>query len=61
MLAQDAMGKIIRRLLRNLAAGQEVAGDTSTLEDRGCWIKRRSIAILDFGLIAAPKSQAVFN
>lgn len=27
-------GKIMRRLLRNLAAGQEVAGDTSTLEDR---------------------------
>ncbi|MBD2577279.1 acetate--CoA ligase [Oscillatoria sp. FACHB-1406] len=27
-------GKIMRRLLRNLAAGQEIAGDTSTLEDR---------------------------
>ena len=27
-------GKIMRRLLRNLAAGEEVAGDTSTLEDR---------------------------
>jgi acetyl-CoA synthetase len=24
----------MRRLLRNLAAGQEVTGDTSTLEDR---------------------------
>lgn len=27
-------GKIMRRLLRNLAAGQEITGDTSTLEDR---------------------------
>ncbi len=27
-------GKIMRRLLRSLAAGQEVTGDTSTLEDR---------------------------
>ncbi|MGK7945219.1 MAG: acetate--CoA ligase [Microcystaceae cyanobacterium] len=27
-------GKIMRRLLRNLAAGQEISGDTSTLEDR---------------------------
>lgn len=27
-------GKIMRRLLRSLAAGQEVSGDTSTLEDR---------------------------
>jgi acetyl-CoA synthetase len=27
-------GKIMRRLLRNLAAGKEVQGDTSTLEDR---------------------------
>ena len=27
-------GKIMRRLLRNLAAGEEVAGDISTLEDR---------------------------
>ena len=26
--------KIMRRLLRNLAAGEEIAGDTSTLEDR---------------------------
>ncbi|MGQ4647350.1 acetate--CoA ligase [Lyngbya aestuarii] len=34
-------GKIMRRLLRNLAAGQEVAGDTSTLEDRGVLDKLR--------------------
>ena len=27
-------GKITRRILRSLAAGQEVSGDTSTLEDR---------------------------
>ena len=34
-------GKIMRRLLRNLAAGQEVAGDTSTLEDRSVLEKLR--------------------
>ncbi len=33
-LPKTRSGKIMRRLLRNLAAGQEVAGDTSTLEDR---------------------------
>ena len=27
-------GKIMRRILRALASGQEVTGDTSTLEDR---------------------------
>ncbi|MFP5274208.1 acetate--CoA ligase [Coleofasciculus sp.] len=35
-------GKIMRRLLRNLAAGQDVAGDTSTLEDRSVLDKLRS-------------------
>ncbi|MDB9314168.1 acetate--CoA ligase [Spirulina sp. CS-785/01] len=35
-------GKIMRRLLRNLASGQEVAGDTSTLEDRSVLDKLRS-------------------
>ncbi|MFP4103044.1 acetate--CoA ligase [Coleofasciculus sp.] len=34
-------GKIMRRLLRNLAAGQDVAGDTSTLEDRSVLDKLR--------------------
>lgn len=34
-------GKIMRRLLRNLASGQEVTGDTSTLEDRGVLDKLR--------------------
>jgi acetyl-CoA synthetase len=34
-------GKIMRRLLRNLAAGQEIAGDTSTLEDRSVLDKLR--------------------
>lgn len=32
-LPKTRSGKIMRRLLRNLAAGQEVSGDTSTLED----------------------------
>ncbi|HCF30002.1 MAG TPA: acetate--CoA ligase [Cyanobacteria bacterium UBA11049] len=34
-LPKTRSGKIMRRLLRSLAAGQEVSGDTSTLEDRG--------------------------
>ncbi|MEG4168512.1 MULTISPECIES: acetate--CoA ligase [unclassified Microcoleus] len=33
-LPKTRSGKIMRRLLRSLAAGQEVSGDTSTLEDR---------------------------
>jgi hypothetical protein len=32
--AQARSGKIVRRILRSLAAGEEVSGDTSTLEDR---------------------------
>jgi acetyl-CoA synthetase len=31
----------MRRLLRNLAAGQDVTGDTSTLEDMGVLDKLR--------------------
>ena len=34
-------GKIMRRLLRNLASGQEIVGDTSTLEDRSVLEKLR--------------------
>lgn len=34
-------GKIMRRLLRNLAAGNEVQGNTSTLEDRSVLDKLR--------------------
>lgn len=34
-------GKIMRRLLRNLASGEEVLGDTSTLEDRSVLDKLR--------------------
>ena len=41
-LPKTRSGKIMRRLLRNLAAGQEVAGDTSTLEDRSVLEKLRS-------------------
>ena len=33
-LPKTRSGKIMRRILRSLAAGQEVSGDTSTLEDR---------------------------
>ena len=33
-LPKTRSGKIMRRLLRNIAAGEEAAGDTSTLEDR---------------------------
>ncbi len=33
-LPKTRSGKIMRRLLRSLAAGEEISGDTSTLEDR---------------------------
>ncbi len=34
-LPKTRSGKIMRRLLRNIAAGEEAAGDVSTLEDKG--------------------------
>lgn len=40
-LPKTRSGKIMRRLLRNLASGQEISGDTSTLEDRGVLDKLR--------------------
>jgi acetyl-CoA synthetase len=40
-LPKTRSGKIMRRLLRNLAAGQAIAGDTSTLEDRSVLEKLR--------------------
>ncbi|HEY9624385.1 MAG TPA: acetate--CoA ligase [Crinalium sp.] len=40
-LPKTRSGKIMRRLLRSIAAGEEVAGDTSTLEDRGVLDKLR--------------------
>ena len=40
-LPKTRSGKIMRRLLRNLAAGEEVAGDTSTLEDKSVLDKLR--------------------
>ncbi|MBE9118525.1 acetate--CoA ligase [Lusitaniella coriacea LEGE 07157] len=40
-LPKTRSGKIIRRVLRSLAAGQEFAGDTSTLEDRSVLDKLR--------------------
>ncbi|NJO40487.1 MAG: acetate--CoA ligase [Cyanobacteria bacterium RU_5_0] len=40
-LPKTRSGKIMRRLLRSLAAGQEVTGDTSTLEDRSVLDKLR--------------------
>ncbi len=43
-LPKTRSGKIMRRLLRSLAAGQEITGDTSTLEDRGVLDKLRSEA-----------------
>jgi acetyl-CoA synthetase len=33
-LPKTRSGKIMRRLLRTLASGAEISGDTSTLEDR---------------------------
>jgi acetyl-CoA synthetase len=40
-LPKTRSGKIMRRLLRSLAAGEEVSGDTSTLEDLGVLDKLR--------------------
>ncbi|MBD1843126.1 acetate--CoA ligase [Cyanobacteria bacterium FACHB-63] len=41
-LPKTRSGKIMRRLLRDLAAGTEISGDTSTLEDRGVLEKLRT-------------------
>ena len=41
-LPKTRSGKIMRRLLRNIAAGSAVQGDTSTLEDHGLLEKLRS-------------------
>ncbi|WP_320667763.1 acetate--CoA ligase [Prochlorococcus sp. MIT 1307] len=41
-LPKTRSGKIMRRILRALAAGEEVSGDTSTLEDRSVLDKLRS-------------------
>lgn len=43
-LPKTRSGKIMRRLLRSLASGQEITGDTSTLEDRTVLDKLRSEA-----------------
>jgi acetyl-CoA synthetase len=42
VLPKTRSGKIMRRLLRSLASGQEITGDTSTLEDRSVLDKLRS-------------------
>ena len=41
-LPKTRSGKIMRRILRSLAAGNEVSGDTSTLEDRSVLDKLRN-------------------
>jgi len=40
-LPKTRSGKIMRRLLRSLASGQAIVGDTSTLEDRSVLDKLR--------------------
>jgi acetyl-CoA synthetase len=40
-LPKTRSGKIMRRLLRSLASGQEITGDTSTLQDRSVLEKLR--------------------
>ena len=40
-LPKTRSGKIMRRLLRDIAAGKEAAGDTSTLEDFSVLAKLR--------------------
>ncbi|ERN42866.1 acetate--CoA ligase [Rubidibacter lacunae KORDI 51-2] len=42
VLPKTRSGKIVRRVLRSLASGEEVAGDTSTLEDRSVLEKLRA-------------------
>jgi acetyl-CoA synthetase len=44
VLPKTRSGKIMRRLLRTLASGQEISGDTSTLEDRSVLDKLRQDA-----------------
>jgi acetyl-CoA synthetase len=41
VLPKTRSGKIMRRLLRTVASGQEISGDTSTLEDRSVLDKLR--------------------
>ena len=41
-LPKTRSGKIMRRLLRDIAAGKETAGDTSTLEDLSVLAKLQS-------------------
>ena len=41
-LPKTRSGKIMRRLLRDIAAGKETVGDTSTLEDYSVLAKLRS-------------------
>jgi acetyl-CoA synthetase len=43
-LPKTRSGKIMRRLLRNIATGQEASGDTSTLEDRSVVERLMSMA-----------------
>ena len=41
-LPKTRSGKIMRRLLRDIAAGKESSGDTTTLEDYGVLAKLRA-------------------
>lgn len=41
-LPKTRSGKIMRRLLRNVATGQELTGDVSTLEDKNVVDKLRA-------------------
>jgi acetyl-CoA synthetase len=40
-LPKTRSGKIMRRLLKDIAAGKETVGDTTTLEDYGVLAKLR--------------------
>jgi acetyl-CoA synthetase len=46
-LPKTRSGKIMRRLLRQIASGQEMSGDTSTLEDVGVVKKLRETSAED--------------
>jgi acetyl-CoA synthetase len=41
-LPKTRSGKIMRRLLRDIASGKQTVGDTTTLEDYGVLVKLRN-------------------
>ena len=42
-LPKTRSGKIMRRLLRNIARGEDISGDTSTLENENILVQLKNI------------------